>query len=191
MVVRSLLLLAALTLAACDRAAAPAGESAQAPELEAPAPDSEPSRPFAPANDAAREASGALNVEMALRMPDAGEASQGAAPLETLTLRGENNLLVEAEIQGAVTPATQVSGQTLRALLSLPVEEARTLVYRVVTETKPESGRGLCGEAATAYVVLWEPDGPGESVLKLLGVSGAAPGADGARPCTLLEYNRQ
>lgn len=191
MLLRCIFVLTALSLAACDRVAAPAGEQAAAPELEAPAPDSDPSRAFQPANDAARSVSGALNVEMATRMPDAAEASRGIASRETLTLRGANNLVVEAELSDSAAPATQVQGQTLRALLALPVETAQTLVYRVVSETKPESGQGLCGADTPAFVVVWEPDGPGEAVLKLLGVTGAAPGQAGARPCTLLEYARQ
>jgi hypothetical protein len=89
-----------------------------------------------------------------------------------------------------VSPATQVEGQTLRALLALPVEEPQVLVYRVSSETKPESGQGLCGAGETAFVVVWEPSGPAQSALKVMGVSNGAPGAAGARACPMLEYRR-
>jgi uncharacterized iron-regulated membrane protein len=94
-------------------------------------------------------------------------------------------------ITGAVSPATQVQGQTLRALLDISVDEPRTLVYRVTREAKPEaSGQGLCGAEETNFVVVWEPAGPGEPVMKILGVMGGAPGAAGARACPMLEYRR-
>jgi hypothetical protein len=185
-----LLFLGVFALGACDRVAAPEAQVSDAPKLEAPAPDSEPARGFAPSNEAATAATGGLTVSMMLRMPDAAEADRGAAPRDVLTLRGETGLLVDAEISGTVTPATKVEGQTLRALLGLPVEAAQTLVYRIVSETKPESGRGLCGTDTAAFVVMWEPEGPGETTLKLLGVIGGAPGSAGARPCPLLEYQR-
>lgn len=183
--------LAALALtfaAACDREGAPQAGSADAPQLDAPAPDSEPSRAFAAMNDAARAASGELNVTMSLRLPDASQS--GAAAQEVLSLRGANGLIVEAEITGAVSPATQVEGQTLRALLDLPVEEPQVLVYRVASETKPSNGQGLCGETDASFVVVWEPSGPAEPVLKAMGVSGGAPGAAGARACPMLSYQR-
>lgn len=178
----------ALMLAACDRAGAPQAGSADAPQLDAPAPESEPSRAFTAGSDAARAATGDLTVTMATRLPDADQA--GAAPQDVLTLRGANGLVVDAEITGAVSPATQIEGQTLRALLALPVEEPQVLVYRVASETKPESGQGLCAGGDAAFVVVWEPSTPGESVLKVLGVSGGAPGAAGARACAMLEYVR-
>jgi hypothetical protein len=185
-----LLSLAVFAVSACDRAAAPEAQVSEAPKLEAPAPDSEPARGFAPVNEAATAATGELTVSMLLRMPDAAEADRGAAPRDVLTLRGETGVLIDAEISSAATPATMVEGQTLRALLGLPVEASQTLVYRVASETKPESGRGLCGTDTPAFVVVWEPEGPGETTLKLLGVIGGAPGSAGARPCPMLEYRR-
>lgn len=179
----------ALLAAGCQQeAAAPDSAESQAPQLDAPAPASEPSRVFAPQNDAARSA-GQLNVAMTTRLPDAGDTTGEVT--EVLTLTGANGLVVEAAITGAVSPATQVQGQTLRALLDIAVEEPRTLVYRVTREAKPEAtNQGLCGADATGYVVLWEPSGPGDAELKVLGVTGAAPGAAGARPCPLLHYRR-
>ncbi len=177
----------ALVLAGCQQEAAAPADQAQAPQLDAPAPASEPSRVFAPQSDAARSATGALTVAMTTRLPDAanGEIT------EVLTLTGANGLVVEATITGAVSPATQVQGQTLRALLDIAVEEPRTLVYRVTRETKPEGvTQGICGAEAPAFVVVWEPSGPGDPAMKVLGVMGEAPGAAGSRACPMLEYRR-
>lgn len=183
--------LAALALTfvtACNQQSSQQQGASDSPQLDAPAPDSEPSRVFAATNDAARSATGQLTVTMPLRLPDAN--SPNGEPTETLSLHGATGLVVAADINGAVSPATQVGGQTLRALLSLPVEEPQTIVYRVTAETKPASGQGLCGADAPAYVVLWEPSGPGEPVMKIMGVSGGAPGAAGAHACPMLEYRR-
>lgn len=178
----------ALVLAACQQdSTAPESTEAQAPQLDAPAPASEPSRVFAPQSDAARAATGQLTVAMTSRLP---EGDDGGEIIEVLTLTGANGLVVEATITGAVSPATQVQGQTLRALLDLAVEEPRTLVYRVTRESKPEGGGGLCGADAANYVVVWEPAGPGDPVMKVLGVMGGAPGAADSRPCPVLEYRR-
>lgn len=180
------LLLLAAALAACSRQAA-APEEAAAPSLDAPAPETTPSRAFAANNDAARGLSAQLEVSTALRLPDAGA---NADAKEVLTLRGADGLSLEAEIFNAVSPATQVEGQTLRGLLGLPVEEPQTLVYRVTAETRSRAGGGLCGGDATEYIVVWEPSGPGGEVMKLLGVHGGAPGAAGAEACAMLEYRR-
>lgn len=190
MMMRTALAVLALTLAACGPNGAPPGaDQAQGPQLDSPAPESEPSRVFAPINDAARGASGDLTVSLALRLPDASEA--GADAVDVLTLAGANGLRVEAQITGALSPATQVQGQTLRALLNIPVEEPQTLVYRVTNETKPEGGRGLCGAESATYVVVWEPSAPGDAGMKVLGILGGAPGAGDSRPCPMLEYRRQ
>ncbi len=178
----------AVALAACGRSEAPSGADNGNTQLEAPAPEAEPSRLFAASNDAANAATAALTVSTALRLPDASESSGDAQ--EVLTLRGANGVVVEAQIMSVVSPATQVQGQTLRALLGLPVEEPQTLVYRVISETRSQTGRGLCGGEPTSHVVVWEPSGPGEPVLKMLGLSGGAPGAAGARACAMLEYRR-
>jgi hypothetical protein len=177
----------ALAAAGCDRQASTSGGS-DAPQLDAPAPENEPARQFSAANDGARAAAGELSVSVSLRLPDAGNADGDAQ--EVLTLRGGNGLIVETEIAGSVSPATQVGGQTLRALLSIPVEEPQVLVYRVVNETKPDGGGGICGAETTAFLVVWEPAGPGEPVMKLLGLTGGQPGAANSRACTMLEYRR-
>lgn len=177
----------ALAVAGCNQqGASSADNAAEGPQLDSPAPESEPSRVFAAVNDAARAAAAELTVSMTLRLPD----QSGGDAQEVLTLRGRNGLVVESEISGAVSPATQVGGQTLRALLALPVEEPQVLVYRVTSETKPEGGGGLCGEGAPAYIVVWEPVGPGDAAMKVLGVSGGQPGAGDSRACPMLEYRR-
>lgn len=179
-------LIASLALAACDRVTAPQTASGEGPQLDAPTQESEPGRIFAASNDASRAATGDLTVTMTTRLPD----SSGAAPQDIVTLRGANGLTVDGEITGAVSPATQIEGQTIRALLALPVEEPQVLVYRVASETKPENGQGLCGAADAAFVVVWEPSGPSDGAFKAMGVSGGAPGAAGARLCPMLEYRR-
>lgn len=160
------------------------GGSAQ---LDAPAPETEASRVFAAANDAATSTTGELTVAMTLRLPDAGQANADAQ--EIITLTGANGAAVEAQTVSAISPATQVEGQTLRALLAIPVEEPQVIVYRVTSETK-HNGQGICGGEAASHVVVWEPAGPGEPVMKVLGVIGGAPGSSGARACPLLEYRR-
>ncbi|MGE0740969.1 MAG: hypothetical protein AB7O98_06465 [Hyphomonadaceae bacterium] len=187
MLVRSALIALAVVVAGCNQpAGTQASESAEAPQLDAPAPESEPARVFQPAADGARSATGDLTVSIAMQMPGgAGEDAQ-----EVLTLRGANGLVLEGSITGAVSPATQVQGQTLRALLAIPVEEPQVLVYRVIQETKPSSGQGVCGAESPVYVVVWEPSGPSDPLLKVLGVMGGAPGAAESRACPLLDYRR-
>jgi len=175
----------ALAVAACDRQAGAPEVAGEAAQLEAPAPETEPSRVFAPVNEAATSATGQLTAAVSLRLPDAA----GADSQEVLTLTGANGLAVEAQISGAVSPATQVQGQTIRALLNIAVEEPQVLVYRVTAETKP-SGQGLCGAEAATYVVVWEPSGPGDGSMKVLGVMGGQPGAGDSRACPMLEYRR-
>ena len=178
-----------LTLAACGQQSSTSQASnAPHPQLDAPAPDAEPSRVFAPVNDAARTATGQLTVATATQLPDASQPNADAQ--EVLALTGATGLVISAPITSNTSPATQVGGQTLRALMSLPVEEPQVLVYRVATETKPASGQGLCGAGATAYVVVWEPSAPGDPSMKILGVSGGAPGAAAAHACPMLEYRR-
>jgi hypothetical protein len=184
MILRLACVVLVLAAASCQRQESGAGGSAK---LESPAPVGEPSRVFAPANAAARSGAGEMTVLMSLHLPD----QTGGDAQEMLTLRAAKGLVVEAELTGAVSPATEVQGQTLRTLLALPVNEPQTLVYRVRGETHPEGVMGLCGGDEAAYVVVWEPATPGESALKIMGVSGAAPGAEAARPCTMLEFSRE
>lgn len=176
----------ALALAGCQ----PAQDGAEAPrgsELSAPAAEAEPTRVFAALNNAARSTTGELQVGVSMRLPD----QAGADASETLTLRAANGLLVEARITGAVSPATMVQGQTLRALLSLPVDEPQTLLYRVDSETRPAGIGALCGAEQATHVLVWEPSNPGENGLKLIGFTGGAPGAADARACPMLEYARR
>ena len=182
--------LAVLVLAAaCNQQSSTASSTTTATaQLDAPAPDAEPTRSFTPANDAARAATGQLTVATATQLPDANNPNADA--VEVLSLHGANGLVIEAPISANVSPATQVGGQTLRALLSLPVEEPQVLVYRVATETKPASGQGLCGATTTAFVIVWEPSSPGDASYKIMGTTGGAPGAAAAHACPMLEYRR-
>lgn len=188
MIIRSICVVLALALAGCDQQNSASSDVQPGQALDTPAPDSQPSSVFAPANDAARNATGQLTMLVTLRLPDAG--TENTDQQEVLTLRGATGLVVEAAITGAVSPATQVQGQTLRALLNMPVEEPQVLVYRVSDETKPEGVGGLCGAESADYVVVWEPAAPGASSMRLLGVRGGAPGAGSARACPMLDYTR-
>ncbi|MBS0384009.1 MAG: hypothetical protein JSS00_01510 [Proteobacteria bacterium] len=183
--------LAALVLAAAacnQQSPSNSPSTTQTTQLDSPAPEAEPTRVFTPNNDAARTATGQLTVATATQLPDASQPDADA--VEVLSLHGANGLAVEAPIASNVSPATQVAGQTLRALMSLPVEESQVLVYRVATETKPTGGQGLCGANATAFVVVWEPSSPGDASYKIMGTYGGAPGAAAAHACPMLEYRR-
>lgn len=173
-----------LAVAGCGERTSAPQQGAEAPQLEAPLPETQPSRVFAAVNEAARTAAPELIVMTTQRLPDAGDA--GAGSQEVLSLRHGERLSIEATLTNAMSPATQVQGQTLRALLDIAVEEPQVLVYRVTSE----SATALCGGEAADYVVLWEASDPGDASLKLLGVKDAAPGAAGARACAMLEYRR-
>jgi hypothetical protein len=186
---RVALVAAVLAVSACNQqSSAPPSSASQTTQLDAPAPDAEPSRVFAAVNDAARTATGQLTVATATQLPDASQPNADAQ--ELLSLTGATGLVVEAPIASNVSLATMVGGQTLRALLSLPVEESQVLVYRVTSETKPASGQGLCGTNTTSYVVMWEPSAPGDPSMKIMGTTGGAPGAAAAHACPMLEYRR-
>ncbi len=187
MIFRTALVALALALAGCNQQASKDGAQESA-ALDTPAPDSRPDSVFTPNNDAARNTTGQLTMNVALRLPDAG--STNTDQQEVLTLRGASGLVVEAAITGAVSPATQVQGQTLRALLNIPVEEPQVLVYRVTNETKPEGVGGLCGAEAADYVVVWEPSAPGAASMRIIATRGGPPGAGGARACSMLDYGR-
>lgn len=175
----------ALAAAACDRSAQ-APDAAPAPAaLDAPSPNAETARAFQPVNESARPF-GVLTVAMSLRLPD----DPAADATDVLTLRAANGLIVEGVVVGAISPSTQVQGQTLRALLDIPVEEPIVFVYRVTAEARAEGVAGLCGAESPSHVVVWEPAGPGDPVIKVLGVLGGAPGAAGARQCVMLEFRR-
>lgn len=184
MMLRVALVALALAVAGCNQQSASTDTTSDAPQLDAPAPESEPSRTYAAANDAARAVSNELTVSVTQEFPDAVDADIQ----ERLTLRGGNGLNVNALVTGAISPATQVGGQTLRALLGLAVEEPQVLVYRV---TEAAGSPGLCSEGAPTYVVVWEPSTPGEASMKILAITGGAPGAADSRACQMLEYRRQ
>ncbi len=119
MMLRVALIALALAVAGCNQQSASTDAASSGPQLDAPAPESEPSRVFTAANDAARAVSNELSVSVTQEMPDAADADIQ----ERLTLTGGNGLNVNALVTGAISPATQVGGQTLRALLGLAVEE--------------------------------------------------------------------
>lgn len=183
MMLRIAVVALALAAAGCNQQPSTTDAAGDAPQLDSPAPESEPSRAYAAANDAARAVSGELTVSVTQELPDAADADIQ----ERLTLRGGNGLNVNAAVTGAISPATQVGGQTLRALLGLAVEEPQVLVYRV---TEAAGAPGLCSEGAPTHVVIWEPSGAGDASIKILGVTGGAPGAGDSRACQMLEYRR-
>ncbi len=183
----AMIVMALAWLGGCNQQGAQDAPSQSAP-LDAPAPQSQPSTVFAPSNEAAQNTTGQLTMSVTLRLPDAGAANTDQQ--EVLTLRGATGLVVEAVVTGAISPATQVEGQTLRALLDIAVEEPQVLVYRVTNVTKPEGVQGLCGAEDAEYVVQWEPATPGANAMRLLGTRGGAPGAGGARACPMLDYTR-
>ncbi|MEQ1493308.1 MAG: hypothetical protein ABL932_22450, partial [Terricaulis sp.] len=112
MILRVALVALALAVAGCNQQSASTDATNSGPQLDAPAPESEPSRVFAAANDAGRAVSNELNVSVTQEMPDAADADIQ----ERLSLTGGNGLNVNALVTGAISPATQVGGQTLRAL---------------------------------------------------------------------------
>ena len=173
----------ALALAGCNQQSASTDVASDGPQLDTPAPESEPSRAYAAANDAARAVSNELTVSVTQEFPDAADADIQ----ERLSMRGANGLNVSALVTGAISPATQVGGQTLRALLGLNVDEAQVLVYRVA---EAAGAPGLCSEGAPTHVVVWEPSDPSDTSMKIIGITGGAPGAGDSRACQLLEYRR-
>ncbi|MGD9966573.1 MAG: hypothetical protein AB7T59_08645 [Hyphomonadaceae bacterium] len=184
MSLRIALIAVVLALTGCNQQTTTDQAADGGPQLDAPAPDSEPSRVYAAVNDAARAVSNELTVSVTQELPDAADADIQ----ERLTLRGGNGLNVHAAVTGAISPATQVGGQTLRALLDIPVEEPQVLVYRI---SETAGSPGLCTSGTPAHVVIWEPSAPGDAGMKILGVTGGAPGAGDSRPCQMLEYRRQ
>ena len=48
----------------------------------------------------------------------------------------------------------------------------------------------LCTEGAPTFVVVWEPTAPGDTSIKIVGITGGAPGAGDSRACPMLEYRR-
>lgn len=183
MMLRVALIALALAAAGCNQQSAAPEAANDAPQLDAPAPESEPSRNFAAANDAARAVSNEITVSVTQEFPDAADADIQ----ERLSLTGGNGLNVSGLVTGAISPATQVGGQTLRALLGLAVEEPQVLVYRV---REAAGAPGLCTGGAPTYIVVWEPTAPGDATLKVLGITGGAPGAGDSRACPMLEYRR-
>src|SRR5262249_37432417 len=157
-----------VALAACDAGEDKAKSEQGAPALEAPAPEGDAARAFAPVGDAAARVSGELTVSVAQNFPDAGAANREAR--EMLTLSGANGYALQAELVGAAAPSTLIEGQTLRGAMGLPVEATNILIYRVLSEKKAGAA-GICGDNTAGHVLVWEPEGAsGEPVLKLMGL---------------------
>lgn len=184
MLMRAAMMAVLMLCAACQRTSESAGPGGA--DLQAPGREAETARAFAPVNDAAKAVTGELTLAISERLPDQANAETA----EVMSLRAAKGLELEAALTGAVSPAQQVNGQTLRALMALAVEEPQTLVYRVLSENHPEGVSGLCAGASAGFVVVWEPTQPGEAGLKLMGVSGASLEDAGARACPLLEFQR-
>jgi hypothetical protein len=181
-------LLLCASVSACERPTEAPGRRVAGPKMEAPAPESAPARRFAPASESARVVTGRVTVTLTTRMPDA--QAKDALPTEVLSLRAETGIAAEAELEGSVAPSVSVEGQTIRALMNLPVDAARVLVYRVTEEDAPAGAQRLCGARPTTRILTWEPDGPGEAVLRLLTLAGDVPGRAGAQLCLSLSYER-
>ncbi|MET0182880.1 MAG: hypothetical protein ABW199_08355 [Caulobacterales bacterium] len=188
---RKAFICAALVLvAACDRLPQlpqQRGASGPGPELSNPAPEIDPGRTFEPVNDTTRGATGSLNVIVASTLPDAASADRGdTAMIETLTLRGANGAIVQAQLTGSVEPSATVQGNTLRSLMGLDVDAAQVLVYRITNAT----GRSLCGDAAASAIAVFDPETAGASRYSILPLAGGAPGESGARACPALNYRQ-
>lgn len=174
--------IAALVLAACGQADAPA--PAANPELAAPSGEVDAADQFRGANQAA-QALGDLSIVVATHLPGAEAAAAAAAPVERLTLSGANGFRLQADLDGAAEPSLLVQGSTLRALMELDVGAAQTLVYRVTSA----EGASLCGETPATHVVTFESEDPGAG-MKILPLAGGAPGQPNARACARLDYAR-
>ncbi|MGE3142630.1 MAG: hypothetical protein AB7L65_04870 [Hyphomonadaceae bacterium] len=184
------ILTALLALTACDQAGVSTkdgegGAAGARPNLVAPAPDAEPARAFTPTNDAARALSGArLTISVVTQLADADNPS--ASPTEVISLRGENGFALDGQLTGQAAPSMTVESDTLRALMRLGVDASQTLVYRVTNA----HGAICAGADAPANIVVWEPQGPGDAVLKVLPITGGAPGQASAHACPALEFRR-
>ncbi|MGE0046663.1 MAG: hypothetical protein AB7J28_03645 [Hyphomonadaceae bacterium] len=187
---KQFLLIAALSFAlgaaACEQQVQRADQP-EGPRMDAPTPEAEPARVFAPESENARTVTGRLTLTLTTRMPDAESAQSG--PTDVLSLRTQTGLAAEATLEGTSAPSATVEGQTIRALMELPVDASQTLVYRVTEETAP-GGRRLCGERETTRLVIWEPEAPGADGLRMLALAGDAPGQAGAVACGAFAYTR-
>jgi hypothetical protein len=179
--------LAMLSISACDRQSQTnPSDLASAPQLDAPAPESEPARAYQPASESARATTGRLTLTVTTRMPE----TQNDRSTDVLSLSAETGLTAEAELESTLQPSASVEGQTIRALMDLPVQASQTLVYRITRQSAPRGGRSLCGEREATRLVVWEPTTPGVTALKVLALSGDAPGRPGAQLCALYSYTR-
>ena len=125
----------------------------EAPQLDAPAPEIEPARRFArrATTPRARRRPNS-HVSVSLRLPDAGRTPTRRAGSADAARRATASSW-KRQSPARSRRRRKCGGQTLRALLDIPVEEPQVLVYRVTNETKPEGVGGLCGAERADYVV--------------------------------------
>jgi hypothetical protein len=183
---RALGALAAVFIVACDRVAEAPSDLSSGAELEMPAPEAEPARVYTARSESARATTGKLTLTVTTRMPQGGNERS----TDVLLLRAETGLTAEAVLESTLAPSASVEGQTIRALMELPVDASQTLVYRITQQNAPEGGRSLCGEREATRLVVWEPTTPGETALKILALAGEAPGRPGAQLCAVFSYVR-
>ncbi len=171
----------ALVLVACSPKA-PAPQSAEPPAAP-PSVEGLPARDFAPDNDGAAAATGALRLALTQRLPEA----PAGAPREVVVLNGAGGYALEAELVGVAPPSIEVEGQTVRALMRLPVDVGHVLLYRVAREDKGAQA-GLCGAGVASHALIWDSEGEGgTAALRVMGLTGA-PGAEDVRFCPPLSY---
>jgi hypothetical protein len=183
---RALAAFAAVFIVACDRVAEAPSDLSSGAELDMPAPEAEPARIYTPRSESARATTGKLTLTVTTRMPQGGNERS----TDVLLVRAETGLTAEAVLESTLAPSASVEGQTIRALMELPVDASQTLVYRITQQNAPQGGRGLCGEREATRLVVWEPTTPGETALKILALTGDAPGRPGAQLCAVFSYVR-
>lgn len=191
---RSLLicLCAALVVTAC-KPAPKARESADAPPVVSSATSTTRAvRSWEAASDDARVATGGLSF-FETDYPPANNPQTGApmgASVRTSIFTSVEGHVVTAIASGAAEAATTVLDEsrkptTISARLSVPRDATLTL-YRVLDEGAAEAPK-LCGAPRpTAYLVMWRLEGGAD--MKLMAITGAAPGMPGAMVCTVLDY---
>lgn len=179
-------------LAACKpEAKSTAGEAAQ-PVVSAATSTTRNVRTWEAASDDARVATGALSL-FETDYPSANNPKTGAplgAAVTTSVFTSAEGHVVTAIASGAAEAATTVLDEsrqsaTISGLLSVPRDATLTL-YRVLDEGGADVPK-LCGATRpAAYLVMWRLEGAAD--MKLMPITGAAPGMPGAIVCDVLDY---
>jgi len=152
-------------------------------------PETEPGRTYRAASDAARSVTGRLTLTLTTRMP-APDAEQ-RQPIDFMSLRAETGLTAEGVLDSAVQPSVSIGDRTIRTLMDLDVRAAALPLYRLTNEATTRGGRGFCEEGEANRLVIWESQGVADQELKVLALSGDAPGQAGARACGVFTYVRE